>query len=794
MSKAAQWAARYIDALGFYIVPIEPGRKYPRANDWGNRALNSSDKAAEFFTGHPDWNMGVALNQSRLCSLDVDDLPSFEIICDSLGICLGELIASHPTIQGKPPGLRIMFRVPDGVELPYVKLNWRQESDPEGVEHKRLMRLANEAKKEGNTELEMQHRSDAKQFAMYTVFELRSATDGSQKQDVLPPSIHPETQKPYEWVTPPKDGIPDVPAWLITLWQKFDSNFKTQLQAACPWSTVEEIYNKRINNERKIYSTNGGLVAVADMYNKNNSIQNELERYGYRHVYKNRYVSPNSSTNLPGCVVLGNSNKVWIHHASDELCSDESGQPVSPFDLYRVYEHNGDFTKAAIAMGKQLNMRTDSPTQNIIPPPQPPQEMPVFWDDEPEPFLPDIIDEASQHIDTVTPLPWCKSNGKPYKTIDNLQEILSRMGSSVRYNVMRKEEEILLPGQSFTQDNAANAAFAFLTSICSLFDFAPDKNQEFLTYIADKNQYSPVVSWITSKQWDGVKRLDSFYDTVQTTDNALRDKLIYRWMLSAVAGSFSPNGVSAQGVLVFQGAQGMGKTRWIKSVVPDKLNKKTQMVADGILLQPDNKDSVKQVVSHWIVELGELDSTFKKSDQAMLKAFITRDQDTIRLPYARKESTFPRRTVFFGSVNPKEYLHDDTGNRRYWTLECLSVNPDHNLDMQQIWAEVYFDWVAGERHYLTQEENEMLNKSNSNFEAVDPITDLVTQEFDWESPEVNWKYSTITSALMDIGIQKPTRGDTMKASALIKKLNGDISRKTRKGREVLLPPRIFKVF
>jgi putative DNA primase/helicase len=72
---------------------------------------------------------------------------------------------------------------------------------------------------------------------------------------------------------------------------------------------------------------------------------------------------------------------------------------------------------------------------------------------------------------------------------------------------------------------------------------------------------------------------------------------------------------------------------------------------------------VMSAVSHWVVELGELDSTFKKSDVSVLKAFITRRQDKLRRPYARRDSVFPRRTVFAGTVNDYQFLHDNTGNR-----------------------------------------------------------------------------------------------------------------------------------
>jgi hypothetical protein len=39
------------------------------------------------------------------------------------------------------------------------------------------------------------------------VFELRAGPI----QDVLPPSIHPDTKIPYGWIRDPDDGIPELP-------------------------------------------------------------------------------------------------------------------------------------------------------------------------------------------------------------------------------------------------------------------------------------------------------------------------------------------------------------------------------------------------------------------------------------------------------------------------------------------------------------------------------------------------------------------------------------------------------
>ena len=57
-------------------------------------------------------------------------------------------------------------------------------------------------------ELTATMRERQKELAPVTVFELR----GGLVQDVLPPSIHPDTGKPYFWRTPPSaDGLPELP-------------------------------------------------------------------------------------------------------------------------------------------------------------------------------------------------------------------------------------------------------------------------------------------------------------------------------------------------------------------------------------------------------------------------------------------------------------------------------------------------------------------------------------------------------------------------------------------------------
>lgn len=795
----SKWAERYVKKLGFHIVPIEPMRKFPREQDWGKNAISNPLHARAFYESRTDWNVGVALGASRVCSLDIDHAEWFDIICDAFSIDKQLLFKEFPTIKGR--GYRVMFRVPEGVNLPYLKLNWHPESDPTGEKHRKLLNEARKLKQQANAEKDDAKRDEllkkrdelreqAKPFAMKTVFELRAACDGSQKQDILPPSVHPETGKPYEWITPPANDLPEPPAWLLAVWLNFDS-FRKQFLLACPWAVEEKIYKEEIAKPLKVreYSSDGGLVQAANAYAQNVSIINELNAQGYTRKGK-RFLSPYSSTNLAGVTVFKASNKCWIHHASDPLCSDSSGKPVSSFDLYCEYVHGGKFVEAARAAAERFNIAPHAPRYTECDP------APVIQQERKPTQTQTETQSASFSVDYLAPLPWNNSNERPIKHIDNLKEIMKRCRITVRYNVMRKEEEIIIPYESFMLDNESNASLAYLDSMCSLFDYPTDKNSEFLTYLADKNAYSPVVEWVSSKKWDGVDRFSVLCDTVHAvTPSELKRTLIKRWMISAIAAAFSPTGVSAQGVLVFQGEQNLGKTTWVENLVPKTINDKTKMIKTGVLLKPDDKDSVKQANSAWIVELGELDGSMKKSDDAQFKAFVTRHEDTFRRPYARKESTYARRTVYFGSVNPREFLRDDTGNRRFWTIECTKLDSRHDIDMQQCWAQVYEMWKAGEHHWLTAEEIKQLEDVNFEHRAADPVEDRIQDSFDWIAPKASWRYISTTEALLEIGIDRPTRADTTKAGMVLARLN-DNERKTAAGgrRLTLVPPLISSYY
>ena len=790
---------KYIRRYGWSLVPLGANSKLPVRRNWGEDVITSDMLAESYYQSNPDHGVGVALGPSRLCSLDIDHDESFRIICDAMNIDLDALIADHPTINGR--GLRIMFSIPEGVDLPYQRMNWRPESDPTGEKHRELSAQARDKKKQAEKatdeterskllEEEKELRELAREYAMFTVFELR-AVDGSQQRfDVLPPSIHPDTGRPYEWITEPGAKIPEVPGWLLDIWQKFETNYRRQFQAACPWAVIEEIYKKESKSEPtpRQHCSDGGLVMVANEYARTIDIIDELSRHGYKiSSDRRRALSPYSSTGLPGVAIFKDSNKCWNHHASDPLCSDATGRPVSSFDLYCEYEHGGKFVEAAKSAAKKLGIRTDAParasqseaTGYVVSAPSGTQLSAETKERH----------DQTAVIDIATPLPWTDEKGKPLALIENLAEIIHRLGGEARYNVMTKAQELVFPGPEVLIDNRANYNLTHLISMCSLFKMQTGTVPEFVANLAARNPYSPVIEWVKSKPWDGVDRMPEFLKTVRAKDEDLKNTLITRWMISAVAAAFDPDGIAAQGILVFQGAQGSGKTTWFKNLVPAEVNKAACMVRDGVILRLDDKDSVKQACSHWLVELGEIDSSFRKSDHAALKAFITSNQDVMRLPYARAESVMPRRTVFFGSVNQSDYLVDDTGNRRFWTVECQSIKAMHDIDMQQVWAQVHQSmYLAGISYHLSADELDRLNKGNEARLVTCHVADAIHTELDWDAPQSSWAWLSSRQVCELAGIDRPTQADCRKARAAILRANGGQERRTSRNNEHLTPP------
>lgn len=501
--------------------------------------------------------------------------------------------------------------------------------------------------------------------------------------------------------------------------------------------------------------------------------------------------------------VICADNDQWTRHPLDNPGVTQATHAAADIDARVVWPEfarlHGDDDRPTDFNDLHLREGLEALRAQLLPQPAATADEDRAEDDPPTASARYLVPGNLSAFDTFTPFPDCSARGRPLPTARNLAELCRRTNVTVRYNVIRKDLEILVPGLHSTVDNAKEVAAGEVMDCMHRAGMATASFETNLCQVAEANPYNPVASWITSRPWDGQSRLQAFFDTVQEAQptrladgRTLKEVLMRRWLISGIAAAFEPDGVVARGVLTFVSKQNLGKTRWARQLAPAELH----LIADGVVLDPANKDSVKQVISKWIVELGEVDATFRRTDIAALKSFISRSYDELRRPYARTESRYARRTILFASVNDERFLRDATGNTRWWTVHAVALGEPARIDMQQVWAEAHALYRDGETWHLDSDELDALNATNSEHEPISPIAELIDRCFNWSLPAEHWiaPYRATEIALA-VGIDKPSRRDVNEAAAYVVKRHEVRTKLLGKERAKvwLMPPRTRSV-
>jgi putative DNA primase/helicase len=375
-----------------------------------------------------------------------------------------------------------------------------------------------------------------------------------------------------------------------------------------------------------------------------------------------------------------------------------------------------------------------------------------------------------------------QKTNKPSQTLKNYEELMRHYKITIKYNEMSKETEIIVPG--YPQGGALynNAIIGKLQDLCYQNGLTPTQLDSYITMIADNNQYHPVRLWLDAITWDGKDRMQDYYDSITLDDdNPMKETMLRKWALSLVAALYHPN-FSCEGVLTFSGKQGQGKTIWVEELIPREYHNVWNK--DAITLDVNNKDSLFKALSYWIAELGELDSTFKKSDIEALKGFITEKVDMIRSPYDRKANKYPRQTVFYATVNDDEFLQD-TQNRRFWVMAIKEFNLG-KIDVGQFWAQMKVLYLSvkdkigsgAERKknneygwFMSPEEREIMAPLQESFKSVDPIEEKISVSIKSElETGHNREWLNATEILERCGYMRPSRKDCHSAGKALRKL------------------------
>ncbi len=252
--------------------------------------------------------------------------------------------------------------------------------------------------------------------------------------------------------------------------------------------------------------------------------------------------------------------------------------------------------------------------------------------------------------------------------------------------------------------------------------------QNAFTEVVHKNAFHPIKEYLESTQWDGIPRVETlFIDYLGAADTHYTRQVTRKMLLAAVKRLYEP-GCKFDFVLVLVGPQGAGK-----SSILVKLGRK--WFSDS-LRNFDNKEAGEHLQSAWIFEIGEL-SAMKKSELDEVKAFFSKVEDKYRVAYDRQVSEFPRKCVFFGTTNTREFLKDPTGNRRFWPVDISPENKkydhwEHLTDsiVAQVWAEVLTIYKQEESLELDKEAAKEAIRQQSIHMEEDPREGIIQEWLD----------------------------------------------------------------
>ncbi len=348
-------------------------------------------------------------------------------------------------------------------------------------------------------------------------------------------------------------------------------------------------------------------------------------------------------------------------------------------------------------------------------------------------------------------------------------------GSRICYNVLLQQIEIdgqpLRNGDRFYVDLAYQGIKA-----------SRETALDALAYVADQNPYDPVREYLERVARDvpplPIDALETAYLRPNDTPDSLYDRMLKVTLIGAVRRAFEP-GCTHQTACVFLGRQGLRKSTFWEVLGGDWF--------DSSLGDLSSKDDLLVLHRSWIQEWGEIDQITGRKHAGQIKAFVSRPIDTFRKPYSRAPEAALRRGIIVGSTNRKEYLLDETGNRRFLTIpvelpEGQKIDIDSlRAERDAIWSGAVKAYREGQLNYLSAEDEARAAEDATEYRLESP----------WEPVIINWLaspdgkahvcHSKLTTAyLLSNVIQKPverqTRADQMAIADVMRRLGWEQKR------------------
>ena len=373
--------------------------------------------------------------------------------------------------------------------------------------------------------------------------------------------------------------------------------------------------------------------------------------------------------------------------------------------------------------------------------------------------------------------------GKPLGTIENLHIYFDFFKFQFKYNIITTETEVVLPETicdtlqlPHKPLTSLDATTRVVSSELLKLGFSVSHFMSLRGSIEDRAKqfaYNPIEDYFTSLENIYDPTQDPFQDllaTISLQEHAkpLNHKkaiglFIRKWLIQVAAAACTSTQYSTRifnNLLIFTGAQGIGKTRWVQALFPEKI--KHYCAGSGSLdVQNFRTDKVKQAIElqgTLICNINEVDTLFQPKKYSAFKQLLDENTNKMVMPYGREATTMVRRTVFIGSTNKDDFLVDQTGNRRITLIPSSKLEYEHTVDLDQLWAHVMHWYNDGEKWWLDHnnpDENAAISTqklfNNHNMYIGDEfLVEDFDSYFDTESKSIHytkWTYKQVRQVI-----------------------------------------------
>ena len=217
--------------------------------------------------------------------------------------------------------------------------------------------------------------------------------------------------------------------------------------------------------------------------------------------------------------------------------------------------------------------------------------------------------------------------------------------------------------------------------------YSPQKFRTALRLFCKGHRFHPIRDKLREIKWDGVSRIEGFLTRWMGCEDTPYVREVSRLIFAGGIHRLYQPGCKFDYVPVLVGPQGSGKStivRWL-AMEDDYFTELTVM---------EGRESVEQLTGAWICEISELLALTRVKEQEAVKSFLSRQRDRYRKPYDREITEQPRRCIFIGTTNRRQFLKDRTGNRRFCPVEVsmagFTLFENEKLcreEIAQCWAE-----------------------------------------------------------------------------------------------------------